>query len=466
MNKFKKGDYIIGNDAASDRYAFTKKGWVGIVTRICVPNNIINATEVDIKTMKIDNSDLFTLESKYFDLYKPLDAAVNESDYTGAFGPIAKVGDYIRIVNDLSASGLIVGDIYIVEGIGYNQKPTDHIRYHRTFRRRSVDDFEYIVVPKSVELSIRHVNTGKLYPYFWSCTVNTNNRAYIIVEKENVEKETPVKMSLEQEYEVQKSFGTIAKKGDIIRINDPYGTIMHKNSLYKVTKSIVRYYKDYDPATKDVVVKVSVGLDLVAYDKISAADQARSSYKGWACSNNKNEKIYSIVLANQENQKVVEQSDSKELPVKVRFLKEGYKQAPEPIKKKLSTKFPELLLEKTFEEKLQAILEKEIAIFKSQHSIGRTNYISSNIKPRIVKFKGNIYIALTYPNANTDWTFEVNDFAKHLITKYSKHSEIYQIHTKSICDAVLEQERYKCKVNNLYPPSALLVLRISESIFK
>ena len=348
MSRFKKGDYIIGNDTASDRYTITKKGWIGIVFRS--RDNFLDVKELDRKTLRatsILDAD-FSLEAKYFDLLTPSSIAetvVSEEDYEDYFGPIAKVGDYIKI-NDTAASSLIVGDIYQV----IKSQP---ILYRRTLTRNDDNTFEFVVKPNQVSLTLRNVITGFLYHSSWSCSFNRHNRLYDIVG-------SPIITSTPKEF-----------------VNDRI------------------------------------------------------------------------------------------LPVKERFLRDGYKNAPEPIKKKLAEKFPELLDQKTFEEKLETLLKEEIEIFTAAAYKGKSpNYISSNIKPRVIKYSGSPYIVLSYPNANTDWSIQVHDFVKQLVTKYGKNSAIYPIHGKSVDDLILKQEIAHAKANGLYPPSALLVMNVSEHIFK
>jgi hypothetical protein len=58
--KFKVGDKVIGNDKANRRYVITKKGWVGVVTKV----------EAGYFVAKdIHNNKEYTLGYNYFDLF-------------------------------------------------------------------------------------------------------------------------------------------------------------------------------------------------------------------------------------------------------------------------------------------------------------------------------------------------------------------------------------------------------------
>ena len=63
IQKFKIGDLVIGNDAK--KYGITKKGWIGKVTRV------YNNDKIDVYGDCFGHKQTFTVEAKYFDLYKP-----------------------------------------------------------------------------------------------------------------------------------------------------------------------------------------------------------------------------------------------------------------------------------------------------------------------------------------------------------------------------------------------------------
>ena len=58
--KFKVGDRVIGNELADKKYCITKKGWVGIVTKV-------NDTNFKAKSIYNDDSDEFWLSYNCFD---------------------------------------------------------------------------------------------------------------------------------------------------------------------------------------------------------------------------------------------------------------------------------------------------------------------------------------------------------------------------------------------------------------
>lgn len=65
--KFKVGDKVIGNKAASGRYGYTKEGWIGTVTKVFETPK--HAEDFRAIGPCGDGNQEFGLESKYFDLY-------------------------------------------------------------------------------------------------------------------------------------------------------------------------------------------------------------------------------------------------------------------------------------------------------------------------------------------------------------------------------------------------------------
>lgn len=74
MSKFQVGDYVIGNDSASENYSITITGWIGVVSRASNSMHFFQAVSVD----DYENFGLFdddglpfgyTLEDKCFDLF-------------------------------------------------------------------------------------------------------------------------------------------------------------------------------------------------------------------------------------------------------------------------------------------------------------------------------------------------------------------------------------------------------------
>lgn len=74
FKKFKVGDKVIAN--GKSLYAITCEGWVGRV----VKTDIDNGFGDDIKVESMDDDDVFTVKSKYFDHYDALDAVVSALD--------------------------------------------------------------------------------------------------------------------------------------------------------------------------------------------------------------------------------------------------------------------------------------------------------------------------------------------------------------------------------------------------
>lgn len=70
--KFNIGDIVIGND--KNRYGITKKGWIG---KVVGHDGTINGEEAIIVT-EIEGGIPLIVESKYFDLYQPIEPDIDD----------------------------------------------------------------------------------------------------------------------------------------------------------------------------------------------------------------------------------------------------------------------------------------------------------------------------------------------------------------------------------------------------
>lgn len=62
MEKFRKGDIVIGNAKATDRYVVTIKGWLGIVIEVGITQIAVSPVyALDVE---------YNVEPDYFELYE------------------------------------------------------------------------------------------------------------------------------------------------------------------------------------------------------------------------------------------------------------------------------------------------------------------------------------------------------------------------------------------------------------
>ena len=193
MAKFKVGDVVIGNKLA-DKYGITEPGWIGVVTTVDEPNDMIWA-----KPYWGTDGDRYHVDTECFDLYKTrvqdstkvtkqalLEDLSNQND---CFYSLAQVINMINKIEDPKPEPLTPGNIELSEEDYDSFLDKVRERLEANFAAYGGDKFidlgtaEFSLSGNEIELVSVDLDSDEVVDTAMECLENVLNNYVVVLEK-------------------------------------------------------------------------------------------------------------------------------------------------------------------------------------------------------------------------------------------------------------------------------------------